>query len=243
MNSMATELKKVDDIKNNFIAIASHQLRTPATAVKQNLGLIIEGYATKKEDKDRFVRAAFENNESQLAIISDILDVARIQSGTMEINKVPTDLAELAAHAADEQRMSLKEGQSLQVIKPKQPVKANIDFIKIRMCVGNLISNAIKYTPEKGNITVRIDSRDGLAQVTVSDTGVGIAAEDTDKLFGRFSRISNALSSKVSGTGIGLYLVKQIIELHGGTIKVESTVGKGSSFILLLPENPSTDSD
>lgn len=235
LNIMANELQRVDDIKNNFISIASHQLRTPATAVKQNLGLIVEGYATEEADKERFIRGAFESNEYQLAIIEDILNVARIQSGTLRLDKKPSDLGELVDHAVNEQRLSLKPGQKLTYTKPRQPIQADIDHIKITMCVGNLISNAIKYTPENGTIDITVLEAAGEAVIKIADSGVGIAEADMDKLFGRFNRVDNELSSQVSGTGLGLYLVKQLVELHNGHVNVESTPGKGSTFTITLP--------
>lgn len=234
LNHMASELKKVDDIKNNFIAIASHQLRTPATAVKQNLGLIVEGYATEDADKQRFAQAAFENNEYQLAIIDDILNVARLQAGKLRLDRKPTDLAHVVEAAVEEQRLSLKPGQQLRFRKPAA-VTADVDPIKLKMCVGNLVSNAIKYTPEGGTITVTVSRSGDRAEITIKDTGVGISPTDQSKLFGRFSRIDNALSSQVNGTGLGLYLVKELVELHGGSIRVDSAVGKGSAFIIQLP--------
>lgn len=235
MNDMAREIQRTDDIKSHFIAIASHQLRTPATAVKQNLGLIIEGIAEKEEDKERFIRDAYESNEYQLAIIDDILQVARIEAGTIKLMKARVDIGELVEKVINEQRPSTKAGQTIVYEKPIG-ITAQVDATKLRMCVGNLFSNAMKYTPENGTITITVTSDQSSVSIDVIDTGVGIAREDMPKLFAKFSRVDNRLSAAVGGTGLGLYLVRQLARLHGGDVKVESTPEHGSTFIIKIPK-------
>lgn len=236
MNDMAREIERVDDIKSHFISIASHQLRTPATAVKQNLGLIIEGIATKESDKSRFIHEAYESNEYQLAIIDDILNVARIESGHFKLTKDQTDLGKLVTSVIDEQRASVKKGQVIAFDAPHPTVTAQVDATKLKMCVGNLLSNAIKYTAEGGTITLAVAEDGGRVAIAITDTGVGIAKQDIPKLFAKFSRINNSLSNSVGGTGLGLYLVRELIRLHGGDVDVESVPGSGSTFIIKLPK-------
>lgn len=236
LNTMTRELKRVDDIKSNFISIASHQLRTPATAVKQNLGLIIEGIATKDSDKARFIQAAYESNEYQLAIIEDILNIARIEAGTVKLDKNEVELGALIQKVVDEQKASAKSGQKIAYSVPVKKVTVNADATKLKMCIGNLLSNAIKYTPEGGRITLDVHKLDSGVEVRVRDTGVGISQEDQAKLFSKFSRVDNPLSAKVGGTGLGLYLVRELIRMHEGEVSVTSSAGKGSTFIIKLPK-------
>lgn len=228
--------KKLEEAQLSFVSLASHQLRTPATAVKQQLGLIVEGYATQKKDIDNFVHKAYDSNLSQLAIIEDLLSVARMDSGKMELTKTRTNIVKLVDDVVEEQKASKKEGQHIRFEKPTKEVFANVDSTKVKMTVANFLSNAIKYTPEKGSISVSIRDEAKTIRISVTDTGVGISKHDQKKLFAKFSRVENPLSAKVQGTGLGLYLAKQIAVMHGGSVRVDSENGKGSTFILQLPK-------
>lgn len=232
-----TALRELDRLKDEFVALASHQLRTPATAVKGNLGLLLEGYCGDLTPEQlEVVRDAFESNERQLRIIEDILWVARTDAGRLSIVKAPTDVAALVDAVVDELRPAVAaRRQTLDVVHAAAPAPADLDAGKVRMVVENLLSNASKYTPEGGSVAVESDVTPATVVITVRDTGVGIAEQDQDRLFGKFARIDNPLSTQVGGSGLGLYLVNEIVRLHGGAIRVVSRVGHGSSFTVTLP--------
>lgn len=224
--------------KDELLSLASHQLRTPATGVKQYLGMVIQGFAGPISDtQDEMLTKAYKSNERQLRVINDILHLAKLDMGRIVLAKTNFDLSELIRDVIDEQRQDLDAGQlkiATKIIK-KAPVYA--DKHMLRMVIENLISNAIKYTDPGGKITVRLQRKDDEYYLTVQDTGVGIDSKDMSQLFRQFSRIRNNRSHLVTGTGVGLYLAKHLAQLHGGDIVVESKAGVGSSFIVLIPRH------
>ena len=230
------ELQALSRSKDEFVALASHQLRTPATAVKQYLGMVLQGYAGDISTLQRdMLNKAFESNERQLQIINQILNAARADTGKLIITPAPFDVVAMVRGVAEELRSQLRDhDHKLIVHLPTKPRTINGDSGYLRMAVENLISNADKYTPEGGTITVAVRERWGKMLIAIRDTGVGIAPEDIDKLFTKFSRIHNQLSIKAGGSGIGLYLASEIIKLHGGTLGVSSRVGKGTTFTIEL---------
>ncbi|GEM_PF-6758419 len=228
--------RKLEKAQANFVSLASHQLQSPATAVKQQLGLIVEGYAKEPADVKHFAEAAYESNNKQIEIINDLLNTARLETGTMKLITSKVDIVKLIKGVVDEQKISLKEGQRLVFDEPAQPVYGIFDETKIMMCVTNLVSNAIKYTPESGAVHIVLAHTPKVLKITVKDSGVGISSKDQKKLFKKFGRVENPLSGKVQGTGLGLFLVKQIIDLHKGTITIQSVVNKGTSFIIEIPK-------
>lgn len=237
-NDMAQQIEELDKAKDEFIGVASHQLRTPATAVKNFIGLLKEGYAgdLTKEQKE-YVDFAYKSNEDQLMVIDDLLRVARAESGRMELEKKSLNVSELVDHLVKQQYTDLTERQqSIEVECADKELSIFADEDYMKMAVGNIIGNASKYTPEKGKIKISVRGNKKSVIIEISDNGVGIPEEDIGKLFNKFTRIQNKLSAKVGGTGIGLYLSKKIIVLHGGTISVQSKSGEGTTFIIEIPK-------
>lgn len=232
-----TKELQIENMKTEFISLASHQLRTPATAVKQLLGLIREGYARNKTEAKDYLEQAYKSNEEQLNIIDDILNVAKIEAGRIQLKHEPTHIAEIITSLIDQLRDQAKAKKiTIHFDQPKQPVTITADSIKIKMVIGNLISNAIKYTHDGGHVVIKVVPERKFIKVVVEDNGIGINEADQKKLFAKFSRIANDYTIQVQGTGLGLYLVKQIVRLHGGTIGLESKEGKGSRFTIKLPK-------
>jgi PAS domain S-box-containing protein len=236
-----TEELEIDKTKSEFISIASHQLRTPATAVKNYLGMLKEGFAGElTEQQKQFAELAYTSNERQIAIVNDLLYVAKTESSTLILKRQAIDLTELVKDVITEQMDSINQRkQTIQTLAPEHKVLVNLDMTYFRMVVENLINNASKYTPEGGKIKVVIRTAINHVLLAVADTGVGIDPADTSKLFRKFSRIDNPLSATVGGSGIGLYLIKKIIDIHGGMISVKSKPGKGSVFSVKLPVSSS----
>jgi two-component system, sensor histidine kinase and response regulator len=231
------QLIELNRSKDEFIALASHQLRTPATAVKQYLGLLLEGYGGfLNEQQLLFVQTAYNSNERQLGIVNEILRVAQLDLEKISLHPLHTNLTKLVESVVQDFKPQFdNRRQPLAYQKPHKPLHANVDYEFFRMALGNIIDNATKYTPEGKAVTIRAGTADGRATISVEDEGVGIAPEDHGKLFKKFSRIDNPLSVSVGGTGLGLYWASEIIRLHGGMLSAQSELNKGTTFIISLP--------
>lgn len=227
----------INDAKDNLLSLASHQLRTPATGVKQYLGLLLQGFAGDVSPRQQdIIEKAYEGNERQLKTINDILYLARLGSGRIILTQTAFSIPELIHDVVHEMSDEIQDKQHKVIIKaPKRQPKFVGDEHMIRMAVENLLTNAVKYTHKKGLITVRSVSSKGELRISVEDNGVGIPEDQQENMFQQFVRIDNELSIAVGGTGIGLYVVKNIADLHNGHIEVTSHVGKGSKFTLVLP--------
>ena len=234
------ELQKSRD---ELLSLASHQLRTPATAVKQYIGMLLEGYAGKLDKKQReFLRRAYASNERQLDIVNQILHISRIESGSLVLADRPVNIGKLINEVITDQKKIIKnKKQKIKKTTEKSLPQLNGDPVYLGIVIENLITNASKYTPEGGSISVTVYSVEAELILEVSDTGVGIDKHDIDKLFKKFNRVYNELSIRSGGSGIGLYLSKLIIELHGGSIEVVSRKGVGSTFRVKLPINQEKD--
>lgn len=233
------ELERLNVSKDEFISLASHQLRTPATAVKQLLGMLLEGfYGDLSEDVMDVIAKANDSNERQINIVNSLLKVAQLDAGKVTIRKSPVDIPVLLQNIAKEYtEASAFHGQKvILALNAPSSLSLHIDADHIRMAITNLMDNAIKYTPEGGKITLGLSRRSGEAVISVADNGIGIDPEDFPKLFGKFVRLPNSLSQKVGGSGLGLYWVSKVVELHGGRVGVDSKVGLGTTFNIYLSD-------
>lgn len=231
------ELKKLNAAKDEFILLASHQLRTPATGVKQFISLLLEGFAGKLTSKQTyFLQKAFEGNDRQIELVNDLLRVAQVDAGHLILEKMPTAIGRLVKDVVDEQMDHFKKRrQQISVnVQPRLP-KISLDPVRFRMVLENLIDNASKYTPESGKIEVSVSANKKEVHVRVSDNGVGFSESERKKMFQKFSRIPNQLSRSVGGSGLGLYWAKKVAELHGGSIMLERNISKGSVFTAVVP--------
>lgn len=234
-----TREQEIDKAKTEFLSLASHQLRTPATAVKQYVGMLREGYLGKLDKQQRSaVEHAYQSNERQLRIIEDLLRVAKVESGKMSLNRAPTDLRQLVSEVIADQTESVSgRDQIIEFTPPKQKLSATVDAHLIRTVIENLIDNASKYSPTGKHIFIELKRIDSGIMIAVSDEGVGIQRSDIPKLFQKFKRLPNPLSLEANGTGLGLYWAKKVLDYHGGEITVSSELGDGSTFIITLPKD------
>ncbi len=223
--------------KDEFISIASHQLRTPATGVKQYLGMLLENmFGELPENQRDIVNRAYESNERQLRIISDLLKVAQLDAGEILLHPVTADVSELVHYIIQDITAVFKDrSQSLEYRPYRGDALAFIDIESIRMVIENIIENASKYSPEDTRVVVSVRPKDDFIEVRVADNGVGIDPADRHLLFDRFSRIDNPLSKLVGGTGLGLYWSKRVVDLHGGHITYRANRPHGSIFTIKLP--------
>ena len=232
------ELEELNKSKDEFISLASHQLRTPATGVKQFLGILLEGYAGKlSEQQYDYLQRAYDSNDRQIDLVNNLLRVAQVDAGKVVLSKNDTDINELLADVIDEQVDSFKDRkQTITFDAPADTIIAQVDEMRFRMVLENLIDNASKYTPAGGSIKVSAHAatNNGMT-IAITDNGVGIDESSLPKLFNKFSRVQNTLSDSVGGSGLGLYWANKIVELHGGNITVSSKLGSGSTFTITLP--------
>lgn len=223
--------------KDELLSLASHQLRTPATGVKQYMGMVLQGFAGPiSQVQEEMLDKAYKSNERQLGVINDILHLAKLDLGRIVLAKTEFDLAELVNDVVEEQEADIRAAELSIDMKITKKALIYADKHMLRMVVENLVSNAVKYTDPGGKIVVRLRAGDGGYYISVRDTGVGIAQNDIQQLFKQFSRLQNKRSHLVTGTGVGLYLAKHLIKLHDGDIDVESKLGKGSTFTLFVPK-------
>jgi len=232
------ELQKIDKLKSDFVSTVSHELRTPLSIIKEGLALTLDEVLGKINEKQKNVLSMSKENVDRLArIINDLLDISKIEAGKIELKRALVDFAAMMRDMCIRWKSEFdKKGQELKVLVPDEQVNMYIDADKIAQVMNNLISNAIKYTPEKGKIIIELKDKKDEVEISVSDTGVGIAKEDLPRVFNKFQQFNRAAGAGAKGTGLGLSIVKQLVELHKGTVMVESEVNKGSEFTFNLPK-------
>jgi signal transduction histidine kinase len=233
------ELMRLNKSKDEFIALASHQLRTPATSVKQYLGMLLEGFAGElnlTEAQRRLLQTAYNSNERQIQIVNDLLLIATVDAGKIELHSQTADIRSFLQQIVDEYTPKYTAREQTIDYQPGQmPLQVSFDTTRLRMAIENLIDNASKYSAAGATTTVAAHKTARYVQVAVTDQGVGIDEKDFEKLFQKFSRIPNDLSVSSGGSGLGLYWASKIIELHGGSLQVASVPGAGSTFTISLP--------
>jgi signal transduction histidine kinase len=231
-------LRELDNAKSEFISIASHQLRTPLTAIKGYTSLLLEGsYGKVAAPVQDVLDKVYTINNRLVELVENLLNISRIEAGRIQYNFEMVWLEPLVKDIVDMFAMTAKNKNLKLTFKlPEQMLpKLTIDPNKIKEVVSNLIDNALKYTKE-GGITVSVEAREGSARIIVADTGMGISRDDKAKLFEKFIRSKETASMFVSGSGLGLYIGKSFVQAHGGKIWAESEgMGKGSQFIVELP--------
>ncbi|MBA3757443.1 hypothetical protein H0X09_01085 [Candidatus Saccharibacteria bacterium] len=232
------KLRELDKTKDEFISMASHQLRTPLTAVKGYLSMVLEEDTgkIKKEQRDLLQRS-FDGADRMVYLIADLLNVSRLQSGKFVIENKPTDLVKIVSAEVDQLQESAANHQiKLSFHKPdKFPERVLLDETKIHQVVMNFMDNAIYYTPAGGSVEVALSSTDKEIIYTVTDTGLGVPKAEQHHLFAKFYRAGNARKMRPDGTGLGLYMAKKVIIAQGGAVIFKSTEGKGSVFGFSFP--------
>lgn len=230
------KLQELDKLKDEFVSLASHELRTPMTAIKGSLSTILDGYAGEVSKESReFLTAAYNENDRLIRLVNNLLNISRIEAGRFTFTIIKVDIAKLANDVVTNLQMSAKEKNLVLTCKVEGQVPMVLaDKDKVQEVLINLLGNAIKFT-HQGGVNVKVALKDGMVVVSVSDTGSGIAKEDQDLLFKKFSQIQGSYAKTTGGTGLGLYISKQIIEGLKGSVWLESEIGKGSTFFFSLP--------
>ncbi len=234
-----TKEKAVDKAKTEFVSLASHQLRTPLSAVNWYTEMLLAGDAGKLNEKQKeYLDEVHIGSQRMAAIVNALLDVSRLELGIFMVEPESTDIVVLAKSAIDEQKNQIDE-KKLKLLPhfATDIPKINADPKLLHMVFQNLLSNAVKYTPEGGSIefSISLDKENGQVHIQVADTGYGIPKNQQDKIFTKLFRADNVRKIDTEGTGLGLYIVKSIIEHTEGTIRFESEENKGTTFYLTLP--------
>lgn len=234
-----TEELRLDRARDEFIALASHQLRTPATSVKQYAGMLLQGYGGElSEQQIAMVKTIYDSNERQITIINELLRIAQVDAGQVRLDRQNTDIVQLILDIADgHHSVFSSRSQILEVHCPETPLCVDIDTAHMRMALENIVDNASKYTPPNKKIFISASKVAGGVKVEVKDQGVGMDERDVEQIFDKFVRLDNPLSTQVGGTGLGLYWVRKILDLHGAKLVVKSTRGKGSTFTITIPSH------
>jgi len=228
--------------RDQFLSIASHELKTPLTSLLGYIGVLQRRLARSGALGERDMRAleVVEAQGQRLnTLIVSLLDLSRLQSGQLSIEPAALDLRDLARQVVEEVAPTL-ERHTLALRPPEEPVVIQGDALRLEQVVQNLVQNAVKYSPDGGPITLEVRVEGAAAILAVHDAGIGIPADALPQLFQRFYRASNVDGAKISGMGVGLYVVREILALHGGTVEVTSTEGQGSTFTLRFAHDPGT---
>jgi signal transduction histidine kinase len=227
-----SKLKELDEAKDDFISMASHQLRTPLTSVKGYISMVQDGDAGKITNQQKeMLGQAFFSSQRMVYLIADLLNVSRLKTGKFVIESTPVNLAEIVSQEVGQlvETASAKD-LKLSYDKPKEFPTLMIDETKTRQVIMNFVDNAIYYTPAGGEIAVRLIDNEKTIELRVVDNGIGVPKAEQHHLFTKFYRAGNARKARPDGTGLGLFMAKKVIAAEGGSIIFESTEGKGSTF-------------
>jgi signal transduction histidine kinase len=236
----SAQLEVANRHKSEFLANMSHELRTPLNAIIGFSEVLLERMFGELNDKQaEYLQDILSSGRHLLSLINDILDLSKVEAGRMELELAPFSLPA----ALDNALTLVRERAARHGIRLELAVDAALGTVvaderKVKQILLNLLSNAVKFTPEGGRVAVRAEPADGTVEISVSDTGIGIAAEDREAIFEEFRQVGTDYSRKREGTGLGLALTRRFVELHGGRIWVKSEVGEGSTFTFTLPARP-----
>ena len=234
-----TKQKELDAMKSNFVANVSHELRTPLVAMEKSISLILSKTAGPvTPDQEEFLSITERNLKRLSLLINDLLDLSKLEAGKIELKRELTSVEKVIAESVATLATWAKT-KAITVEKKIQPglPEVNIDPNRIIQVLNNLIGNAIKFSPQNSIITVEagMGQETHSLQVSIKDQGIGITAENLPKIFSKFYQVGERAPTDISGTGIGLSIAKEIVELHGGKIWVESQKGQGATFSFSIP--------
>jgi signal transduction histidine kinase/CheY-like chemotaxis protein len=235
-----TAEREIASMKNEFVSTVSHELRTPLTSIKGYVDLILDGDAGDVDEIQReFLGIVKENADRLVALINDMLDISRIESGRVHLKIEPMPINDVIAGTVDSFRAVLEQtGRTVKTRVPENLPRVKADRDRVGQVLVNFVSNALKYSPNGGEVVISARHVGDFVNVSVQDHGMGISREDQKQLFTKFYRIDNALTREIGGTGLGLSICKSIIELHGGKVWVRSKMGEGSTFTFSVPVAP-----
>jgi two-component system phosphate regulon sensor histidine kinase PhoR len=233
-----TNVKRAESAREEFVNSVAHELRTPLTSIKAYVEMLIDGEATDGEAKREFYNIIYEETDRLNRLIDNLLNISRVELGTVVVNRTPTRLKKLIEDSASvlESQIAKKQLQ-FDIDLPDRLPAVEVDKDMMNVVLVNLLGNAVKYTPEKGRISISSTSTAEEIVVNVSDTGIGIAEEDLQRVFDKFYRCGGKEDNGAPGSGLGLYITRQIMRLHGGDVTVSSRLAEGTQFSITIPRS------
>jgi signal transduction histidine kinase len=226
-------------MKSDFVSMVAHEIKSPLNSVLMQLNVVLDGLAGELTEKQKEILSRISDRITSLTTLStELLDLSKIESGLINQDREDLNVSELIRDQVISYRETA-DAKSIRLVLQETATGARMmgNRVNIEEVVSNLISNAIRYSPNGGKVEVRADTKDDCVVIQVSDTGFGIPAADQEHIFDRFFRVKNEKTRYINGTGLGLAIVKSIVEAHHGTIEVESTEGKGSCFKVIFPKS------
>ena len=241
LRTLNEELKRIDQIKSDFISTVSHEFRSPLTSIREGVSQVLEGIVGKlNEDQREFLSIALGNIDRIWIMVNNLLDISKIEAGRIDLRRGLVDICAIVKNVAPAFQSRLQaKSLTLEYALPKESVDVFIDSEKIIQVVSNLLHNAYKFSDEGGKVTISVADREKEVEVSVQDTGPGISKMNLPRLFDKFAQfgqVGRAVDSREKGTGLGLAISKGLVQMHGGKIWAESELGKGSTFIFTLPK-------
>ncbi len=233
-----TREKILDELKSEFVSIAAHQLRTPLTAIKWSIKTVLDEHPNLLDKyQEELLKEGYRSNERIIKLVNNMLNVSRIEEGKLEYSFGRHDINEVVDPVIGNFKKDIEEKNiEIKVEKSEQPTKVYVDKEKMELVLQNLLENAVKFTPKGGRILLKVEQREKNVIIKVKDNGVGIPKESQNKLFTKFFRAKNVIQMETEGSGLGLFIIKSIIEKHDGKIEYQSEEGKGTEFIITLPK-------
>jgi len=238
-----TEEEKIEAERREFVANVSHELRTPLTTMRSYLEALADGALTDKELAPRFLNVTQNETERMIRLVNDLLKLSKMDSKDYEINERWVDFVTFFNHIIDRFEMTKEKHVTFKRELPDKAVFVKIDEDKLTQVIDNIISNALKYSPQGGRVTFRVKILDNQIEISISDQGLGIPKENLEKVFERFYRVDKARTRRLGGTGLGLAIAKEMIAAHGGDIWARSVEGKGTTILFTLPYDPEQEDD
>lgn len=232
-----TKERQIDRMKSEFVSLVSHELRTPITSIMGYISLVQDGDAGPvNEEQKEYLDIALKNTSRLSSLVGDLLDVSRLESGSLQLKLGPVDLRTLVREALELLGPLIREkGQTVNQVLPEELPLVSGDSEQLTQVIINLLSNSYKYTTAGGRITVSVKASGNRIELAVMDTGVGLSPKEQGQLFTKFFRADHPATRKEGGTGLGLWITRSLVEMHNGHITVSSEPGKGSTFTVTLP--------
>lgn len=231
------KLMELDELKSKFVSTAAHQLRTPLTTIKWSLHEILEGdFGKLKKDQEKAIQDIITAANRLISLVNDLLDVSRLEEGREIFEMKKQDLVSALKDIYNRFKKAA-DTKGIKLVFEPQLLALDVVFDeeKLLIAIANLVDNAIKYTMPGGQVAIKITQKDKQVQIDVSDTGIGVPKDEANHIFNRFFRAHNAMMLETYGSGLGLSVVKEVVEKHNGSITFESEEGKGSTFSITLP--------
>ncbi|MCK5305784.1 MAG: HAMP domain-containing protein [Candidatus Omnitrophica bacterium] len=232
-----TNLRRLEKMRQDFVANVSHELRTPIASIKGYAETLIEGALDDKENARDFLKIIYSDSDRLAKLIDDILDLSRVESGRLKMTLTPSAVKPIIERVvAGLKKQAQDKSVKIKIDIPQDIPRVLADENRVAQVLLNLIDNAIKYTESKGEVIISADEQGEFVRIDVSDTGIGIPENDLPRLFERFYRVDKARSRELGGTGLGLSIVKHIVQAHNGQVSVQSVLGQGSAFSFTIPK-------